>query len=60
MFETQLFLFLNEFKLKLSWHPTKESIIAFGTKDGKVGIADIMSANKYVFFSIIVSDFISI
>lgn len=37
---------------QVAWHPTKESIIAFGTKDGKVGIADIMSSSKpanYIF-----------
>ena len=33
---------------KICWHPTKESIIAFGTKDGKVGVFDYMSNNKYI------------
>lgn len=31
---------------QIAWHPTKESLIAFGTKDGKVGIADIISGSK--------------
>lgn len=31
---------------QIAWHPTKESLIAFGTKDGKVGIADVISSSK--------------
>ena len=31
---------------QISWHPTKENILAFGTKDGKVGIIDTMANNK--------------
>ena len=31
---------------QIAWHPVKESLIAFGTKDGKVGIADIISSSK--------------
>lgn len=31
---------------QVSWHPSKENLVAFGTKDGKVGLADIMAANK--------------
>jgi gem associated protein 5 len=33
---------------QIAWHPTKETIIAFGTKDGKVGIIDIGSSNRYL------------
>jgi hypothetical protein len=39
-------MFVVYFIFKIAWHPTKESIIAFGTKDGKVGIADIFNINK--------------
>jgi len=28
----------------LSWHPTKENLIAYGTEDGRVGIYDILSS----------------
>ena len=28
---------------QLSWHPTKEAHLAFGTDDGKVGIYDVFS-----------------
>ncbi len=31
---------------KICWHPSKENIIAFGTKDGKVGLIDTMANNK--------------
>ncbi|CAF1058444.1 unnamed protein product, partial [Brachionus calyciflorus] len=31
---------------QIAWHPTKESFLAFGTKDGKIGIADVMSTSK--------------
>jgi gem associated protein 5 len=33
---------------QICWHPTKENIIAFGTKDGKVGLIDTMANNKQV------------
>jgi len=32
------------FWLQLSWHPTKEGCLAFGTDDGKVGIFDTLSS----------------
>jgi hypothetical protein len=32
--------------LKIAWHPVKETLMAFGTKDGKVGIIDINSNTK--------------
>lgn len=32
------------FCLQLSWHPTKEGCLAFGTDDGKVGIFDTFSS----------------
>lgn len=41
--------FTNNIKTEVtqvSWHPFKENLVAFGTKDGKVGLADIMAANK--------------
>lgn len=31
---------------QICWHPTKENIIAFGTKDGKVGLIDTIVNNK--------------
>ncbi|RNA10724.1 gem-associated 5 [Brachionus plicatilis] len=41
---------INSEVTQITWHPTKESLIAFGTKDGKVGIADIISGSKPAYY----------
>ena len=35
--------FLTVYILKLSWHPKKEGLLAYGTEDGRVGIYDTLS-----------------
>lgn len=30
--------------MQLSWHPSKENLLAYGTDDGRVGIYDILSS----------------
>lgn len=35
---------------QIAWHPSKENLIGFGTKDGKVGIMDVLSTNKHAVY----------
>ena len=39
--------------MQVSWHPKKESHLAFGTDDGKVGILDILSSRCDFLFYLI-------
>jgi len=32
------------YMMQLSWHPSKENLLAYGTDDGRVGIYDILSS----------------
>jgi len=34
----------------LSWHPSKENLLAYGTDDGRVGVCDVLSS-RFVFIS---------